>query len=96
MSEHKYININEFRDFGYLQEVNRLFFHPLGLALEIVIDDDGTARLGKVWDSRDDPDGFIFGDGIDEEKKERVNKEMLRRLKHRKKSLGFGFQKEPK
>lgn len=31
----KYIGIDEFREFGYLQEVNRRFFHPLGLALEV-------------------------------------------------------------
>ena len=33
--ERKHIDIAEFRDFGYLQEVNRQFFHPLGLALMI-------------------------------------------------------------
>lgn len=38
MSERKHIDIAEFRDFGYLQEVNRQFFHPLGLALEVVND----------------------------------------------------------
>lgn len=30
----KYLDMDEFRDGGYLQEVNRRFFHPLGLALE--------------------------------------------------------------
>lgn len=29
------IDIKEFRELGYLQEVNRLFFHRLGLALEV-------------------------------------------------------------
>lgn len=29
-----HIDIGEFRDSGYLQEANRTFFHPLGLALE--------------------------------------------------------------
>lgn len=39
MSDIKHIPIKEFREIGYLQEVNRQFFHPLGLALEIVIED---------------------------------------------------------
>ena len=39
MSEEiKRIDIKEFREKGFLQEVNRQFFHPLGLALEIIID----------------------------------------------------------
>jgi hypothetical protein len=31
----KHMDIGEFVDAGYLQEVNRRFFHPLGLALEV-------------------------------------------------------------
>lgn len=30
------MNIKEFRELGFLQEANRHFFHPLGLALEVV------------------------------------------------------------
>ena len=56
----KRIDIKEFREGGYLQEVNRRFLHPLGLALEIVREDDGTERLGGVWDYRDDPEGMFF------------------------------------
>ncbi len=57
----KKIDINEFREIGYLQEVNRRFFHPLGLALEISQDEDGGPwRLGGVWDYRDDPEGILF------------------------------------
>lgn len=40
------IDIAEFRALGFLQEVNRLFFHPLGLALEIVVDDCRTCNGG--------------------------------------------------
>lgn len=29
------MSVHEFRAFGYLQEVNRKFLHPLGLALEV-------------------------------------------------------------
>lgn len=61
----KRMGIAEFREFGFLQEANRLFFHPLGLALEIEIDDEtGEMRLGGVWDYRDDPEGMEYGDDI--------------------------------
>jgi hypothetical protein len=30
----KHMDLGEFRDLGFLQEANRQFFHPLGLALE--------------------------------------------------------------
>lgn len=55
-----YMDIKEFYEGGFLQEVNRQFFHPLGLALEVVFEDDGTLRLGGIQDSREDPEGFIF------------------------------------
>lgn len=62
----KRIDIKEFREVGFLQEANRLFFHPLGLALEVVVDDDGAESLGGVWDYRDDPEGIVYGaDTID-------------------------------
>ena len=69
--EIKRISIAEFRAFGFLQEVNRQFFHPLGLALEVVVDDDGNERLGGIWDCRDDPEGIRY-DKIDLDKAARV------------------------
>lgn len=69
----KRIDIAEFREKGYLQEANRQFFHPLGLALEILIYDDGKVTLGGVWDYRDDPEGMFFGpDEINEDKAKHV------------------------
>lgn len=56
----KKLDISEFRQKGFLQEVNRRFFHPLGLALEVIIKDDGTEQLGGIWDYRDDPEGIYF------------------------------------
>jgi len=57
----KKISIKEFREIGYLQELNRQFLHPLGMALEInVEEEDGTETLGGIWDSRDDPEGIIY------------------------------------
>jgi hypothetical protein len=61
--EAKVMDINEFVEQGFLQEVNRQFFHPLGLALEVLIDDNGQASLSSIWDFRDDPEGIIFAPG---------------------------------
>lgn len=92
----KTIDIKEFRERGYLQEVNRQFFHPLGLALEVVIEDDGSERLGDVWDSRDDPEGIIFGEGmIEKDKAFRVEEEKQRMAKSRIEALGFAIQEVP-
>lgn len=60
MSNIKYMDIKEFRESGFLQEANRLFFHPHGLALEIVVEEDGTEHLGGIWDYRDDPEGIWY------------------------------------
>jgi len=58
--EIKYMSIKEFREKGYLQELNRRFLHPLGLALEISIQDNGKEVLGGIWDYRDDPEGIYY------------------------------------
>lgn len=67
----KHIAIDEFRQIGFLQEANRLFFHLHGLALEAtVVDpkgwdaDDGprvelvAKAMAKVMDRVDEKDGF--------------------------------------
>ncbi len=91
--EIKRIDIKEFRELGFLQEVNRQFFHPLGLALEVVIEDDGTERLGGVWDYRDDPEGMGFGDGmIDPQKISNVEREKQSHATARDKMFGGAIQ----
>lgn len=75
----KRMNIREFRAEGFLQEANRVFFHPLGLALEVNVEDDGTETLGGIWDYRDDPEGVAFGPGvIDPENIQKVEAERQR------------------
>lgn len=58
------LDIHEFRQLGLLQEVNRRFFHPIGLALAVNSNKDGEPRiidsLAYIIDSRDDPEGFCF------------------------------------
>jgi hypothetical protein len=39
MSDIAHMDIAEFRELGYLQEVNRRVLHPLGLALEVTVMD---------------------------------------------------------
>ena len=57
----KKMNAKEFQENGYLQELNRQFLHPLGLALEVIIDTEiNNAVFGEVWDYRDDPEGIVF------------------------------------
>jgi len=94
MSDVKRIDIKEFQDFGYLQEVNRQFLHPLGMALEIIINDEtGEIALGGIWDYRDEPDGMAFADGeIDQLKAVRVQVAWHRKKQIRIKNLGYVIQ----
>lgn len=87
----KRLPIVEFRALGFLQEANRLFFHPHGLALEVVVGDDGAQRLGGVWDYRGDPEGVAFGPGlIDPENVARVEAELERHVSARLELFGTG------
>lgn len=85
------IDIKEFRELGYLQELNRQFLHPLGLALEVMLHEDGTEELGGIWDYRDDPEGVQFGE-IDAEKAAYVLRQITDRALPRVKGLGFNVQ----
>jgi hypothetical protein len=60
VSTARYLDPATFRDHGYLQESNRLFFHPLGLALEL-----GGDGLLRVEDYRYDLEGMIFDESED-------------------------------
>lgn len=96
----KRIEIKEFREKGYLQELNRRFLHPLGLALEIIVNDDGTEKLGGVWDYREDKEGIYYNiSNADLERKTRFNEkrlfidtELKSRCKNRKEILGFDIE----
>ena len=100
MGNIKRIDIKEFREKGYLQEVNRNFLHPLGLALEIVINNDGSEQLGGIWDYRDDKEGIYYSISNSDserkvkfkEKKDYIENEMKERCKQRKEILGFDIE----
>jgi hypothetical protein len=91
--EIKKMSVKEFREQGYLQEINRLFLHPLGLALEVNLNEDGSEAFGEVWDYRDDPEGMIYGeDIIDLEKALRIRKEELSKQSIRYARFGWIIQ----
>lgn len=103
MKEIKKISIKEFRKSGYLQELNRRFLHPLGLALEVFIDDDGNESLSGIWDYREDKEGIIYDiNNSDEERKEKFkkNKEFIdyqfkKKLEERKNKIGYEIESIP-
>lgn len=85
-------------DSGLLFAINRQVLHPLGLALSVIADKE-TGRVygfGPIQDSRDYPEGIIFGaddfaDGM--AKLERyMNKRGLPARVHRLNALGFVVQ----
>ena len=90
----KRMDIKEFREFGLLHEVNRLFFHPLGLALEVEIDEETDKEsLGGIWDSRDDSEGILLN-AIDDDKVARVAEFMKEHHAIRESLLGYIIQTE--
>ncbi len=90
----KHLDIKEFQESGFLMEVNRRLFHPLGLALEVVKEADGTYRLGGIQDFNDEPEGVRFGEFTDEER-EKLDALTMRinaRLAKRQQTLGYLVQ----
>jgi hypothetical protein len=90
------MSIKEFLESGLLQEVNRQFFHPRGLALDVVVPDDPTLddeyKLGGVWDYRDDPEGMIFGHDLDQNKHDRVEEMLKCKAEERLRRYGWVIQ----
>lgn len=72
--DYKELSIKDFRALGFVQELNRSFLHPLGLALAVSIDDDGEETLGPIYDFREDPVGVIYSaNSISKEKRDYVS-----------------------
>ena len=91
------MDLREFWEFGYLQEVNRMVLNPLGLALMVNVDDEtGEVTLEGVWDQRDDPEGiYIHEETLDIDKHLRVMHEIKKRRPGRVKTLGYWMQRVP-
>lgn len=92
------MSLKEFWEKGFLQEANRTFFHPLGLALELSFDDSGEpTHISGVWDYRHEPEGIIFSeDTLSTEealrKKENVVEERGKHLQARLQLMGAQIQ----
>jgi hypothetical protein len=91
------VRLAEFIKVGYLQEVNRQFFHPLGLSLAI---DGGTNDVifrAHVSDHRESEIGPTFGEGelatpLAATRAARIQSEHSKRSATRLKKLGFSIQ----
>ena len=89
-----YMDPEDLRSEGYLAEANRLFFHPLGLALAVVEEDDGSLSLA-VLDDRSDLEGWHFsGDSLPDvtAKAQKIREERNRRHPIRMTALGYWTQ----
>lgn len=86
------MNLRVFMDEGYLQEANRQFFHPLGLALAVVFKDGEPTCACVVQDAREDKEGIIYPYPIDVEKAHHILKEQTKRGVARRKALGYNIQ----
>ena len=92
------INLQEFMEGGYLQELNREFLHPLGLAMSVIIeeDDDGNienVEFGGIVDHRDDSEGMLFAeDMIERDKTDKVSGEFAEKAENRMDKYGFIIQ----
>ena len=90
----KRIPIKEFHQLGFIQEINRRLLHPCGLALEVILDKEtGEAKLGGVWDYREDPEGMAFAEGVlSVDKFDSVEDLFYAKAAYRIDSLGFFTQ----
>lgn len=83
---------------GLLFEINRRVLHPLGLALQINIDDAGNYFFGGIRDYRDDPEGVMYDETTFQAGLEKLNKFMEKfgdsKLKERYERFGFIVQGE--
>lgn len=96
MSDIRWMDLNEFLNEGFLQEANRLFFHPLGLALAVTCDEAGKVTgITGLWDYRDDPEGMIFGEGVNVEKAQKVDAERHRHCDTRTRLFGTTTAVQP-
>jgi hypothetical protein len=99
VTKHKRVptmDLREFVDEGILQEVNRIFFHPLGLALRVHISEYGEYSLHSILDYRDDPEGVYFPtEVLDPRKTHLVLRERLRHSARRVRRWGSVVQPVP-
>jgi len=89
------MTIEEFRELGFLQELNRQFLHPLGLALEVVVNEDGSESFGKVWDCRSDAEGIRYAEFSETDVARGKLIEEMQRVKATKRESLLGYNIQP-
>lgn len=87
----RYMSIDELARLGILQAINLEILHPLGLALERRIDENGVSNLGGVQDWRDDPEGMTY-EKVDMDKRETYLAFAASRHAARQERLGYVVQ----
>lgn len=108
INDDKKMNLKEFRDFGFLQEVNRNFFHPLGLAMGVYWDENDLQNkqgfdteneepIGIIiWDWRDDAEGGAFQTLDDDDSRSKADRvENLRAEIAELRQSSFGWVVQP-
>ena len=91
----EYVEPKELLETGLVQEVNRHFFHPRGMALAVVVEDDGTHSGIVVQDHRKEPGGMLFGpNGISDTKKAHAEQLLRKNLPERVRAIGGLIQDE--
>jgi hypothetical protein len=91
----KRIPLKEFRELGFIQEINRRVLHPCGLALEVILDTEtGEEKFGGVWDYRDDPEGMAFGE-VSADKARSVDDLWFSKIDTRMENFGWVVQPVP-
>ena len=96
----KYLSVKDFVELGLLQEINRRFLHPVGLALSVTIDRDESMNFGGIHDYRDIPEGMAFADEVLGSDKARAKYDTVRKMEYetmiqRIKKLGYYIQPIP-
>lgn len=92
-----YMSLKDFKDRGYLQEANRIFFHPLGLQLEVNTNNiDGIEEI-QILDRSIVPEGLVMSEEeITSEKAKEIAKyfffEINKRMELRIKTFKFAIQ----
>lgn len=82
------MDLNEFAEQGYVQEINRRFLHPLGLNLVVNLNAEDDEPNMYILDNRDQRDRLrVFSFGITDIK----DKELLRKLKSKKDYIDSEF-----
>ena len=94
----KQMSLQEFRDTGLLQEINRKFLHPMGLSMYFDVYDNGTIAFGGIYDAREDPEGLYYADNepaFNKEKEESVSLMFNAKRVSRWNKLGYHVQQTP-